>query len=33
MIRFATITVAGTAVDLHNFPCCYCLHKKNYGII
>ena len=23
LIHFAAITVAGTAVDFHNFPCCY----------
>ena len=33
MIRFATFTVAGTVVDFHNFPCCLCFLRKNYGII
>ena len=28
MIRFATLTVAGTVVDFHNFPCCFCFFEK-----
>jgi len=26
LIHFAALTVAGTVVEFHNFPCCY---KKN----
>ena len=28
LIHFAAITVAGTVVDFHNFPCCQWFMKK-----